>query len=344
LPAEGRRGVWLRGRLSALLVVSIVWVATFGGAAKAEPAAPAADLAAPDVVNGFRLTSLAVPRSEILEGGPARDAIHSVDAPEFVKPDEATWVRGETPVIGLAVGGLAHCYPVHVMEYHQVVNDLLGETAVALTYDPLTDSAVAYRAAGEAGITQFGVSGLIYLSNFLLYDRASESLWSQMTGRAIAGPRSGQRLQRLRVRVEPMAVWHKRYPQTRVLALPERMRIDYRRSPYSTHWVSETIPFPVPEQDERFHPKELVLGVEVAGRPIAYVASMIEKAGGRIADEIDGHRIRIVYEGATGTFSFEAAEELHVTQAYWFAWKAFHPDTRVWQSGPASSADEGPGS
>jgi hypothetical protein len=340
-----RAAVKCRGygwRITALLLAATILQAP-DLASGAEPSAASSAEPSADAPNGFLLSDLRVPRDEIREGGPARDAIHSVDEPEFVPHAEATWVRGETPVIGLELDGEAHCYPVHVMEYHQIVNDTFGERRVALTYDPLTDSAIAYVAGAKGAPASFGVSGLIYQSNFLLYDRQSESLWSQMTGEAIAGPRSGQTLQRLRVRVEPMAIWHRRHPETRVLARPDKRRIDYRLSPYSAYWISEKLAFPVSIRDERFHPKELVLGAVSKGGAVAYLASMIEKAGGQLVDEIEGQRIRVVYEGETGTFSFEAPEALQITQAYWFAWKAFHPATRVWSPPTGDTGEPGEG-
>ncbi len=299
--------------------------------------AEAADPATPARPNGFDLSAATVDVEQIIAGGPARDAISSVDAPSFVAPGEATWVKPDTPVIGVVVGEVARAYPVHAMEYHQIVNDAIGGVPIALTYDPLTDSAIAYerRLAGEA--REFGVSGLVYNSNFLLFDRSSDSLFSQMLGRALSGPLVGRTLKRIRSRTEPFGVFLERHRKAgigrvEVMKLPMRKRIDYRYSPYSAYWVSPEVPFPVRAGDDRFHPKEPVLGARVGERSRAYVATHLRAAGARVVDEFEGHRIRIEFDEETGTFSFEAPEAVELTSAYWFAWKAFHPTTDIWRA------------
>ena len=125
-------------------------------------------------------------------------------------------------------------------------------------------------------------------------------------------------------------MWFQRHPDTLVLARPERKRIDYRHSPYEVYWVSEDIPFEVAARDDRYHPKEVVVGVEVDGKRRAYLGSILTAEGGRIIDELQGHRIRIAYDSESGTFQWEVPEAATVTEAYWFAWKHFHPETEIW--------------
>jgi hypothetical protein len=272
-----------------------------------------------------------VPREAIRTGGPARDRIRSVDAPEFAKPPEATWAPPPVPVLGVAVGGVARAYPVHLLEYHQVVNDVIAGVAVAVSYDPLSGVPRAHRRKVDGRTLEFGVSGLLYDGQFLLYDRETESLWAQYEGRAVAGPLAGTQLESIPVHQEPLGTWFQRHRDTLVLARPEPGRIDYRQSPYEAYWVSEKIPFEVKSQDDRYHPKEVVLGVAVGDTRRAYLGSILTAGGGRIVDELGGHKIRIVYDSESGTFSWEAPEAVSVTDAYWFAWKSFHPDTEIWQ-------------
>jgi hypothetical protein len=336
------------GRPTRLVIAGTLLAAL---AASAAPPAPTdspdarsslESTSAPDSPNGFSLEKLVVPRESILKGGPARDRIHSVDAPEFVSPQEATWSPPPVTVIGLALEGAAHAYPVHLLEYHQVVNDELGGVPVALTYDPLTGVPRAHRRTVDGKVLSFGVSGLIYDAQFLLYDRETESLWAQYEGRAISGPMAGRVLEALPVRQEPMGAWLQRHPATRVLARPELKRIDYRHSRYEEYWVSEKVPFEVKASDDRYHPKEVVLGVEVDGARRAYLGSILTAEGGRIVDELGGRKIRIAYDSESGTFLWEVPEGVAVTDAYWFAWKAFHPDTEIWHDRPAGTAGESP--
>jgi hypothetical protein len=239
-------------------------------------------------------------------------------------------VRPTDPVIGMAHAGAAHAYPVHLLEYHQVVNDELGGEEVVVAYDPLSGIPAGYKRSVEGRVLHFGVSGLIYAAQFLLYDRETESLWAEYEGRAISGPLAGKQLERIEVRQELMGAWFQRHPDTLVMTRPEEKRIDYRYSPYSTYWISEDLPFPVRARDDRYHPKEVVIGVEVEGTKRAYLGSILTAEGGRIVDDVRGRKIRIAYDSASGTFQWNAPEDVRVTEAYWFAWKSFHPDTEIW--------------
>jgi hypothetical protein len=312
------------------------------GAACLGALAAAAPGAAEPVRNGFDLAGAKVPAAEILEGGPKRDGIRSVDDPAWAPPQEAgEWVAPANPVIGVAHGGEARTVPLHLVEYHQIVNATMGGTPVAITYDPLTGVPRAFvRRAGERTL-ELGVSGLVYNGSFLLYDRETESLWVQFTGRAIAGPLAGETLAPLRVRMEPLAAWLSRHPDAPVLERPAPTRIDYRYSPFTAYLASETVPFPVKARDDRHHPKEMALGVEADGEVVAYLSSVVTAAGGSVRDEVAGHPIELVYDVEQAVFSWEAPPELRVTQGFWFAWKAFHPDTRVWEPGAPSQAPGG---
>lgn len=291
-----------------------------------------------DGLNGFALANLEVPRDSIVAGGPPRDGIRSVDSPTFVPVAEAHWVKGSTTVLGVALGGEARAYPTHLLEWHQVVNDTVGGVPVVVTYDPLTGAPRAYRRKVGERLLEFGVSGLIHNSSFLLYDRGTESLWLQWSGRALAGPLAGKQLAPVPVRQEVLDLWLARQPESKVLERPEPRRLDYRYSRYQTYWVRNEIPFPVAAKDERFHAKELVVGVVVDGKARAYLGSILTAAGGRAVDDFRGKRIQIDYDTNLAAFAWEVPAGVEVTEAYWFAWKAFQPDTGIWQPSGAPGA------
>ncbi len=323
-----RRGVARRhALLLALAAASLLGTGESDESASraGEPAGEA------DELNGFALTNLQVPRDAILAGGPPRDGIRSVDEPGFVPAEEARWVEPRNVVIGVALGGEARAYPVHVLEWHQVVNDTVGGVPVVVTYDPLTGAPKAWRRTLDGRVLTFGVSGLIHNSNFLIFDRETDSLWLQWDGRALAGALAGRRLEPVPLRQEILGVWLARHRDTKVLERPEPRRLDYRYSRFKAYWVSDEIPFPVAAEDRSFHAKELVLGVVVDGRARAYLGSILTKAGGRLIDEFQGKRVQVEYDTNLGAFAWDAEEGVDVGEAYWFAWKAFHPNTEVWR-------------
>ena len=314
-----------RSARGAAAAVAALFLLMAPGQAAEGPAA-----AAPQTLNGFRLAPLLVKPELVRAGGPERDQIKAVDDPQFVIPEQATWVIGDTPVIGIELGGEARAYPVHLMERHQIVNDVLAGVPIALSYDPLAGTPRAFRRSVSGRNLHFGVSGLVYNACSLMYDRETESLWSQFTGQAISGPLAGKRLDRIRVRQEPRDLWLGRAPTSTVLVRPDPKGIDYRYSPYKAYWLQEEILFPVAAKDSRFHSKELVLGVVAKGKARAYLGSLLTAAGGRVDDDFYGKTIRIFYDSEGAFMQWDVPKGTEVTEAYWFAWKAFHPDTEIW--------------
>ena len=303
---------------------------------KAPDGAPAKDAPLtrdrdPKQLYGFKTSGSVVDRAEILPGGPGRDGIRAVDAPTFAGVEAADAVADETPVVGVAIGGDARAYLIPILEYHQVVNDEVGGVPIAVTYDPLTGAARVFeRKVGDRTL-RFGVSGLVWNSGFLLFDRETESLWSQFQGRGLTGDFAGKSLVPRRSRQEDFAGWRRREPKTRILIPPDPEHLDYNREPFRGYEEEDRWNFPVEAGDRRFHAKELVLGVAVDGKTRAYLASLLTKNGGRAEDEIAGRKISVSYESDRGVFEWQAPDDVQVTEAYWFAWKAFHPDTEIWK-------------
>lgn len=285
----------------------------------------------PKQLYGFRVTQQLVDREKIVPGGPGRDGIRAVDAPTFVGAEAADAISPETPVLGVEIGGDARAYLIPILEYHQVVNDEVGGVAIAVTYDPLTGVPRVFRRKVGERTLRFGVSGLLYNSGVLLFDRETDSLWSQFEGRAIAGELAGRTLEPVRVRQEEFSAWRSRAPKTRILVPPEPGKLDYNATPYSGYAEKDGSIFPVEARDRRFHAKELVVGVVANGKARAYLASLLTKNGGRAEDWFEGRKIRVSYESDRGVFEWDAPDDVEVTEAYWFAWKAFHPDTEIWK-------------
>jgi hypothetical protein len=311
--------------------LAAVLVLASGLSRAAEGQAGPAEGGAPQTLNGFRLVPLLVKAELVRAGGPARDQIKAVDEPQFVTPEQATWVVGDTPVLGVELNGEARAYPVHLIERHQIVNDVLAGVPIAVSYDPLAGTPRAFHRSVKGKNLHFGVSGLVYNACSLMYDRETQSLWSQFTGEAISGPLAGTQLDRIRVRQEPRDLWLGRAPASSILVRPDPKEIDYRYSPYRAYWLQEEIPFPVAAKDERFHSKELVLGIVAKGKARAYLGSLLTAAGGRVTDKFEGKTIQILYDSEDAFMQWEVPKGIEVTEAYWFAWKAFYPDTEIWK-------------
>ena len=286
------------------------------------------------VKNGFDLTGVLVPESKILSGGPPRDGIPAIDTPRFVAAAAASFLKENERVLGIRRHGISKAYPVAILNWHEIVNDEFAGEPVAVTYCPLCGTGIAYRArAGDETLT-FGVSGLLYNSDMLLYDRKTRSLWSQIMRQAVSGPMKGAKLEAIPIDHTRWSDWRQRHPDTLVLSTETGYQRDYSRSPYLDYESSRKLWFPVPAQDDRYHPKEQVLGVEVDGSFKAYPFVELEKSAGDVHDTVSGREIIVTYDrrNRAATAAFVDGDRLPAVTAFWFAWYAFHPDTGVYRA------------
>ncbi len=305
----------------------------------------AALTACPVLAFAFDLSRHTVAPSEIIRGGPKKDGIPAIDAPKFVPAGQAAFLTADSRVIGVARGGRAKAYPIRILNWHEVVNDEIGGLPIAVTYCPLTASAVVFDRRIGGRVTTFGVSGLLYQSNVLMYDRATESLWSQLAQQAVAGPLAGTRLRALPSSLTTWKQWRSRHPHTLVLSTDTGFARDYFRNPYASYEAWGETMFPVSRTDARLEAKALVLGVRAGGHERAYPLEDVRLAGGAVTDSLGGIRLRITAGRRTAEVTGEG-KTLLATLAYWFAWAAFHPDTELWRfampegSGPQATAKD----
>ncbi len=293
----------------------------------------ASEASKPPFLNGFTLSPASVPTSDILAGGPPRDGIPALTDPRSLPAHESPWQDDEI-VVGVALGDEARAYPIAILNWHELVNDTLGGRRILVSYCPLCGTALVFDRDANGRARTFGVSGLLYQSDLLLYDRESESLWSQIAAKAITGPALGERLRVLRSSLLPWGDWKASHPDTEVLSLDTGHQRPYARDPYDGYSGSDTLIFPAPI-DQRYHPKMPTLGVRLADGPArAYPALEVERAGGRVQDRFEGRSVRVSYQSEKQVFEVEAPLELEVIEGYWFAWAAFHPKTTVFVADP----------
>ena len=281
--------------------------------------------------NGFDLTGLAVPRAGLVNGGQPRDGIPALDAPKFA-PGKETGVGFEARVVGVVIDGIARAYPRSVLVWHEVVNDRIGEQPFVLVYSPLSGTVAAFDTRSATGSDRFGVSGLVYNSGTVLFDRATSSLWLPLEGVAIAGPRAGERLPAIVATETSWADWLTRHPDTAVMTAETGHRRPYGQDPYADYLSNSELRFPAGTPDARYHPKEPVLVIGHQGRYRAYPFAELAKHDAPFTDAFAGQTWRIDFNYADQRALVTGTDGTPVPAAteYWFAWHAGHPKDSVY--------------
>ncbi len=203
-----------------------------------------------------------IPVGEVLDGGPGKDGIPSVDNPQFESATENTYLDDENLVVGMVRDGVAKAYAHRILDWHEIVNDQVGNQYIALTYCPLTGTAVAWNREVDSAITTFGVSGKLYNTNLMPYDRATDSYWSQMRLDCVNGDLINTRIETFPVIETTWATWKKMYPNSLVMTRETGFNRNYNNYPYGDYRTNHNnLIFPVSNNDTRLPAKERVLGV-----------------------------------------------------------------------------------
>jgi hypothetical protein len=291
-------------------------------------------------------TRTAIALDEILSGGPPKDGIPSIDRPRFIAVAEATHLAGREPVIGLALHGDARAYPLQVLTWHEIVNDVVGGVPVAVTYCPLCNAAIVFERTVDGVVLDFGTTGLLRHSDLVMYDRQSESWWQQFTGEAIVGEMTGKALKTVPARLQSFALFKAEHPQGRVL-VPENPALrDYGRNPYAGYDTAERPFLYHGDLPEGIDPMARVVVVRDAGRPRAYALERLA-ATGRIEDgdivlswsagQASALDTRVIAEGrdigniVAQRQSAEGLQDLVYDVTFAFVVKAFHPDLDIFK-------------
>ncbi|MEX0918794.1 MAG: DUF3179 domain-containing (seleno)protein [Candidatus Paceibacterota bacterium] len=277
-----------------------------------------------------------IPLNEILSGGPGKDGIPSIDEPKFISASEATFLDDSDPGLGLSLNGESRFYPYRILVWHEIVNDTIAGEPVLVTYCPLCATGIVFERRVNGEVQEFGVSGRLWQSNLLMYNRAwneeNESLWSQVLGEAVLGPNTGERLSIVRSDVVRFSDWKKAHPDTKVLSQDTGAARNYGRDPYGDYYTNESVSFGATFNDTRLHPKALVHGIEIDGQFKAYHLPAESSAqADTITDTFAGRDI-IVTKTNSGEITFTAnGEPIPSIPGFWFSWLAVHPQTELFK-------------
>lgn len=282
-------------------------------------------------------TRHSVPLDEIIGGGPPKDGIPSIDKPKYISPEEAAdWIGDSEPGLAFSDGETHRFYPFQILVWHEIINDTINGKNVLITYCPLCLSGIVFDPLVQGEHVEFGTSGKLWNSNLVMYDRKTESLWSQVLGEAIVGEMTGTKLAILPSDQIRFAEWKKSFPDGEVLSRDTGIRKIYGYDPYGDYYTTEGVFFPLTNKDTRLEEKDFILGITIDGQAKAYFPPAIKDAG-TITDSFAGKTIIAVHDttlDAVRLYEETPAGDrirINAVASFWFAWAAAHPNTEVYK-------------
>ena len=194
----------------------------------------------------FKISSVQI--DEIMTGGPPRDGIPAIDKPAFVGVIQANeWLDDREPVIAVSHGGVARAYPLQILMYHEIVNDVIADTPVSVTFCPLCNASIVFDRTVSQGdatrVLDFGTTGRLRNSDLVMYDRQTESWWQQFTGQGIIGEYTDTRLAQLPSQIVSYGAFREAFDDAQVLSNNTGFNRPYGNNPYRGYDAIDSNPF-----------------------------------------------------------------------------------------------------
>jgi hypothetical protein len=244
-----------------------------------------------------------VPYSEILSGGPPKDGIPAIDQPKFVSVTQADdWLEEVEPVIFFQLGDDARAYPVQILMWHEIVNDVVGDLPVVITFCPLCNTAIAFERTVNEQVLDFGTTGRLRYSNLIMYDRQTETWWQQATGEAIAGELTGAQLVFRPVSIIAWADFKAAHPEGNVLSRDTGFSRTYGRNPYAGYDDVNNPPFLYrgPETPGAMSPMARVLTIDLNDEAVAYPYDVLKEVL-VVNDTVGGADVVVLWGAGTAS-------------------------------------------
>jgi hypothetical protein len=270
--------------------------ATSGGGERDAESTATAPLRLPGWQTDFSKASIGL---DELTQGAVRDGIPALSQPLFLAVSKVDFLKDVEPVIAFREGDDARAYPLQILIWHEIVNDVVGGRPVLITFCPLCNTAIAFDRTVNGKTLDFGVSGFLRNSDLVMYDQLTESFWQQATGEALIGAYLGTRLELLPSSIISWADFKEAFPNGLVLSRETGHSRQYGTNPYVGYDNVKSIPFLFDgKPDRRLQAMERVVTVEIDGEVVAYPFSRLE-ANPVVHDTVGGREIVILFKRGT---------------------------------------------
>jgi hypothetical protein len=250
-----------------------------------------------------------IPVAEVLDGGPGRDGIPALENPQMVSAENSSILLDTDLVLGYKNGDDIRAYQHIALDWHEIVNDNIGDVSLAVTYCPLTGTGIGWNRIIDGNETTFGVSGLLYQTNLIPFDRATKSNWSQILNESVNGSLEGKKAELIQLVETDWKTWKTMYPSTKLINIENTgFSRTYGIYPYADYKTNEaTFFFPTPK-DARLPLKERVHAIIDAERAKAFRFFDFETTN-VVKDVFQGKNYLIV-----GNQNFMTSFELNASQ------------------------------
>jgi hypothetical protein len=246
----------------------------------------------------------AVPLEEIVSGGPPKDGIPALDNPRFTSVAEAgTWLSDRDPVVLVEEGDEAKAYPLQILMWHEIVNDVVGGRPLAVTFCPLCNTALAFDRRFDGRTLDFGTTGRLRHSDLVMYDRQTESWWQQATGEGIVGVYAGRRLEFVSAPVVSWEDFKSTHPEGHVLSRRTGYDRPYGENPYTRYDAADGSPiasFFRGRRDDRLPAMARVVAVSLGGEDVAYPFTLLRERPA-INDEVGEVPVAVFWKSGTAS-------------------------------------------
>lgn len=238
-----------------------------------------------------------IPYSEIFSGGPPKDGIPAIDNPQFISVAEADeWLGDLEPVIVFQEQADTRIYPFQILTWHEIVNDVVGDRPVVVTFCPLCNTAIVFDATVNGQALTFGTTGRLRFSNLLMYDRQTESWWQQAGGDAVIGELTGNRLTFLPATIVSWAEAQAMFPDAQVLSRDTGHNRRYGQNPYVGYDNINGSPFLFQgETPDQLPPMARVTTVALADEAVAYPNEILAQVG-VVNDQIGDTAVVVIWQ------------------------------------------------
>jgi len=274
---------------------------------------------------------LSIPLEKILDGGPGKDGIPALTNPKFVSVKEAEKdIAGDIDGMAVSVGSVTKFYPFSIMVWHEIVNDVVNSKPLVITFCPLCGSSIAFEAEVDGKIEQFGVSGKLYESNLLMYDKSTESLWSQSIGTAVVGDRTGEKLTIYNSQLMSFKDFSVKWPSGKVLSTDTGYSRNYEFYPYRDYNDNEDIFFQISFKDNRLPIKEIMYVVNAYEHSVAFPVKQLDASVVSVA--VGDNKITATLIDGEVIVKDNSGKILPGYNEMWFSWATQHQkDGIVWK-------------